>query len=198
MGHSRTTVFSHVTADSIGPQRFAQFQTEAHRARCLLVGQSHVAVTLFASHLPAEPGRWCESSAGYAVGEFHFRHYQTGMSAAIKIDLNDQIFPGDLITHLAQSSSGGSGPKLGELFPTEPDLAFFPMCAATDLESERRCFAFLAETNLSARRFCRQITLVDNVMPPALQLIRQLLQQKFAFNFPIVSRQIVQSHKLRC
>jgi hypothetical protein len=35
-------------------------------------------------------------------------------------------------------------------------------------------------------------------MPRALQLIGQLLKQKFAFNFPIVSRQIVQSHKLRC
>jgi hypothetical protein len=34
-------------------------------------------------------------------------------------------------------------------------------------------------------------------MPPALQLIRQLLKQKFAFNFPIVSRQIVHLHKVR-
>jgi hypothetical protein len=34
-------------------------------------------------------------------------------------------------------------------------------------------------------------------MPPALQLIGHLLKQKFAFNFPIVSRQIVHLHKVR-
>jgi hypothetical protein len=198
IGHSRTAVFSHVTADSSGPQRFAEFQTEAHKVRCLLVGQSHVAVTLFASHLPAEPGRWCEPAACYLVGEFHFRHYETGMSAAININLNDQIFPGDVIAYLAQTSSGGSRPKRGELFRAEPDLAFFPVRAATHLESQRRSFAFFSETDLSARRFCRQITLVDNVMPQAVQFLRELPDQKFAFNFPVVSRQIVQSHKVRC
>src|SRR5260370_27809589 len=98
MGRSRTTVFSHAMAASIGTKRFAQLQTEAHRARYLLVGQSHVAVTLFASDLPAEPGRWLESSAGYAVGELHFRNYQASMSATININLHQQISPWDFVT----------------------------------------------------------------------------------------------------
>src|SRR2546430_17739661 len=119
------------------------------------------------------------------------------MSAAINIDLDEQIFPRDLVAHLAQSSSCGSRPKLGELFRTKPDLAFFPVRAATDLESERRGFSFLAETNLSACRVGRQITLLNNVMPRALELIGRLLKQKFAFNFPIVSRLVVDSHKVR-
>ena len=89
MGRRRTTIFSHVTADSIGPQRFPQFQTKAHRVVCLLVGESHVAVTLLASHLSSKPGRRLEPAACYLVGEFHFRHYQTSMSAAVNIDLDD-------------------------------------------------------------------------------------------------------------
>src|SRR5438270_8115873 len=56
-------------------------------------------------------------------------------------------------------------------FWTEPDLAFFPVRAATDLESERHSFAFFAETNLSACGFGRQITLFNDVMARALQLI---------------------------
>jgi hypothetical protein len=35
-------------------------------------------------------------------------------------------------------------------------------------------------------------------MPQAVQFLRELPDQKFAFNFPVVSRQIVQSHKVRC
>jgi hypothetical protein len=89
MGRRRTTIFSHVTADSIGPPRFAHFQTKAHRAVCLLVGESHVAVTLLAGYLPSKPRRWLEPAACYLVGKFHFRHYQTAMSAAINIDLDD-------------------------------------------------------------------------------------------------------------
>ncbi len=197
MGQSRTTVFSHVTADSIGPQRFAHFQTKAHRVLCLLVGQSDVAVTPFASHLPSKPGRRLEPAACYLVREFHFRHYQTAMSATINIDLDESIFPGNFIPHLAQSSPCSPGPKLGELFWTELDLAFFPVRAATYLESERRSFAFFSETHLSACRFCRQITLLDNVMPRALQLIGQLPKQEFAFNFSIVSRLIFDLHKVR-
>ena len=94
-------------------------------------------------------------------------------------------------------STGSPGPKCGELFRTELDLAFFTMCAATDLESQRHSFAFFSETNLSACGFGRKITLLDNVMPRALQLIGQLSKQKFAFNFPIVSRPIVHLHKVR-
>ena len=52
------------------------------------------------------------------------------------------------------------------------NLAFFPVRAATDLESERHSFAFFAETNLSACGFGREIPMLNNVMPRALQLIR--------------------------
>ena len=55
----------------------------------LFVGQAHVAVTLFASYLSSKPVRRLEFAAGYAVGEFHLRHYETGMSAAINIDLDE-------------------------------------------------------------------------------------------------------------
>jgi hypothetical protein len=85
---SRLDLFAKNSLQSVW-QRFAQFQTEAHGVLCLFVCQPDVAVTFFASHLPPEPGRWLESSAGYAVGELHFRHYQTGMSAAINIDLDE-------------------------------------------------------------------------------------------------------------
>ena len=89
MGRRRTTIFSHVTADSIGPQRFPQFQTKAHRVVCLLVGESHVAVTFFPSHFSSKPGRWLEFSAAYAVGKLHFRYHETGVSPLININLND-------------------------------------------------------------------------------------------------------------
>ena len=197
MERRRITIFSHVTADSIGPQQFAHFQTKAHRVVCLLVGESHVAVKLLASHLPSKPGRWLEPAACYLVGEFHFRHYQTAMSAAINIDLDEQIFPGNLIANLAQSSPGSSRPKRGELFRTETDLAFFPVRAATDLESKRRSFAFFSDTHLSACRFCGQITLFDWPVAMALQFLRQLSNQKFAFNFTIVSRQVVHLHGVK-
>jgi hypothetical protein len=75
--------------DSLQPVRqgFTQFQTEAHIVS-LLVGQSHVAVTFFSRYLPAKPGRWPEFAARYTVGELYLGHYQTQMSAAININLD--------------------------------------------------------------------------------------------------------------
>ena len=77
--------------DSFQPirQRFAQFQTEAHRFSSLLVSESHVAVTFFPSHFPSKPGRRLEFSAADTVGEFHFCHHETSMSSLININLND-------------------------------------------------------------------------------------------------------------
>src|SRR6266478_305924 len=193
---SRLNLFAENSLQSVR-QPFAQFQTEAHGVLCLFVCQPDVAVTFFASHLPPEPGRRLESSASYAVGEFHFRHYQTGMSSAININLNEQIFPGNVVAYLAQTSPGSPWPKRSKLFRTEPDLAFFPVCAATHFKRKRCGFAFFAETNLPAGGFGRQITLRYRIVPPALEILRQLLNQKFAFNFPIVSRQIVQSHEMK-
>src|SRR5207248_3438644 len=70
-------------------QRFAQFQFETHRILYLLVGESHVAVTFFAGYFSSKPGRRREFSAAYAVGKFHFRHHETGVSALINVNLND-------------------------------------------------------------------------------------------------------------
>jgi hypothetical protein len=117
------------------------------------------------------------------------------MSPLININLNNQIFPGNFAAHLAQSSPGSPWPKRVELFWAEPDLAFFPVCAAAHLESQRCSRAFLAETDLSACGFTRQITLIDNIAPRSVQLIRQPLKQKFAFNFPIVSCSSTFLHK---
>jgi hypothetical protein len=58
------------------------------------------------------------------------------MSPLININLNDQIFPWNFASDLAQSSSGGAWPERLELFWAEPDLAFFPVAASTYLESQ--------------------------------------------------------------
>jgi len=105
-------------------------------------------------------------------GSIHFCHHQAGVSTLININLNDQVFPGNFATHLAQSSSGSPWPKRVELFWAQPDLAFFPVSAASHLESQRCARAFFAETDLSACGFTRQITLIDNVAARAVQLIR--------------------------
>ena len=118
------------------------------------------------------------------------------MSTLININLNNYIFPGNFAAHLAQSSPGGSRPKRIELFWAEPDLAFFPVTTAAHLESQRCGRAFFAETDLSACGLTRQITLIDNVAPRAIQLIRQPPKQKFAFNFPIVYCSSIFLHKV--
>jgi len=110
--------------------------------------------------------------AAEAVGKFHFCHHKTGVPALININLNNYIFPGNFAAHLPQSSPDGSRPKRVELFWAQPDLAFFPVSAASHLESQRCARAFFAETDLSACGFTRQITLIDNVAARAVQLIR--------------------------
>jgi len=65
------------------------------------------------------------------------------------------------------------------------------MRASPHFEGERCSFALLSKPNMSASWFGRQVTLRDLIMTTVLQLIRDLLNQKFAFNFPIVSRPIV-------
>src|SRR5437762_1738142 len=83
---SRLDLFPEDSFQPLG-QRFTQLQTEPHKSLCLLVREAHVAVTLFPSHFPSKPGRRFESSARDAVGEFHFRHYETSVSALININL---------------------------------------------------------------------------------------------------------------
>ena len=118
------------------------------------------------------------------------------MSTLININLNNYIFPGNFAAHLPQSSPGGSRPKRIELFWAEPDLAFFPVCTAAHLESQRCGRAFFAQTDLSACGLTRQITLIDNVAPRAIQPIRQPSKQKFAFNFSIVCCSTIFLHKV--
>src|SRR5206468_1713144 len=55
---------------------------------------------------------------------------------------------------------------------------------------------FFTETNLSACRFGRQITLSYRIVAAALEVLWQQPNQKFAFNFPIVPRLVVDSHKM--
>jgi hypothetical protein len=118
------------------------------------------------------------------------------MSSLININLNDQIFPGNFAAHFAQSSPGGPWPKRIELFWAEPDLAFFPVSAPAHLKGQCCSRAFLAETDLSTRGFTRQIPLIDNVAPRAIQLIWQSLEQKFAFNFSIICCSSIFLHKV--
>jgi len=118
------------------------------------------------------------------------------MSAAININLDEQISPRNFVAQLPQSSPGSPWPERGELFRAESDLAFFPVYASAHFESERCSFAFFTETDLSAGGFGRQITLRYRIVPPVLEFLRQQPNQKFAFNFPIVSRPIADLHKV--
>src|SRR5881396_185389 len=158
--------------------------------RVLLVSQSYVAITFLTGHFPPKPPGRLEFATRREVGEFHLGHYQTGMFTAININLDHQIFPGNFVAHLAQSSAGSPWPKRSELSRAKPDLAFFPMRAAANFESKRCSFALFSKPNMPASGFGRQVTLRDWIMATALQFLRELLNQKFAFNFPIVSRPI--------
>src|SRR6266699_6675633 len=181
---SRLDLFAKNSLQSVR-QRLAQFQTEAHIV-CLFVGQSHVAVTFFARHLPPKPGRGLEFSAHYTVREFHFCYHQTGMSAAININLDQQVFPENFVAQLAQPSACGRWPERCELFWAELDLALLPGSAAAHFESQRRGFPFFAEPNLPACGLCCQVTFCDNITPRMLQLLGQLFKQKLAFDFATV------------
>src|SRR6266496_3043631 len=186
---SRLDLFAKNSLQSVR-QRLAQFQTEAHIV-CLFVGQSHVAITFFARHLPPEPRRRLELPARCTVGEFYFRDHQTGMSAAININLDQQVFPGNFVAQLAQPPANGRGPKRGELFWAELDLALLPVCTAAHLESQRRGFPFFAETNLPACGLCCQITLCDDIAPRTLKFFRQQFKQKLALDFPAVWKSLL-------
>src|SRR5215831_16968775 len=70
------------------------------------------------------------------------------------------------------------------------------MAASADLKRERCSFPGLPQTNLSTSRLGCQITLLDNEASSLLQIIRQPGDQKFSFNFAVVSCSIVSSHKL--
>src|SRR5436309_8757355 len=160
-----------------------------HRS-CLLVSQSYIAITFLPGHFPAKPPGRLEFATRREVGEFHLGHYQTGMFTAININLDQQISPGNFVAHLAQSSAGSPWPQRSKLLWAELDLAFFPMRASPHFEGERCSFALFSKPNMSASGFGSQVTLRNWIMATALQFLRERLNQKFAFNFPIVSRPI--------
>ena len=150
MGRRRTKIFSHVTVDSIDPQRFAHFQTKAHRVLCLLVGESHVAVTLLAGDFAAKPPWWLEFSTARVVRKFNFRHHQTMVAAVINVDLDLQFFPGNLVTRFPQSPAFCRRPKCSELFSAQSDFAFFSArpASAAHLEGKRHHFPLFPQANM--------------------------------------------------
>jgi len=100
------------------------------------------------------------------------------------------------VAHLVQSSPSSCRPERGELFWAKLDLAFFPVCASAHFESERRGFSFSTQPHVSACALDCQITLRDRIVRPVLEFLRQPLNQKFAFDFPILRRSIVRLHKM--
>ena len=58
------------------------------------------------------------------------------------------------------------------------------MCATANFESERRSFALFPKADMPASGFGGQVTLRDLIMATVLQFLRDLPNQKFAFNFP--------------
>jgi len=84
-----------------------------------------------------------------------------------------------------------AGHSAAKLLRTQLDLALFPVCAAAHLERQRRSLALFPKPNVPASGFGRQVTLRDDVVSRAVQFLREPPHQKFAFNFPIVSRLVV-------
>jgi hypothetical protein len=118
------------------------------------------------------------------------------MSPAINIELDQQVVPGNFVAHLSQSSPDRARPERCELLRSQLNLAFFAMAPPTDLKRKRRCMPSLSKANLSAGRFRRQVTLLDNKASRPFQVVRQPVDQKFPFNFAIVSRSIISSHRM--
>jgi len=82
----------------------------------LFKGETHVAVTFFAGHLPPKPPWWFESATTGSIRKFHLRNDKTRMSPAIDIDFNQQTFARDFVTYLSQSPSGRARPEGCKLF----------------------------------------------------------------------------------
>src|SRR5207249_6964231 len=122
---------------SRGRLTFPGRSTTGFSRRVLLVSQSYVAITFLPGHFPPKPPGRLEFATRCEVGEFDLGHYQTGMFTAININLDHQIYAGNFIAHLAQSSPGSHWPKRSELFRAKPDLAFFPMRDAANFERTR-------------------------------------------------------------
>jgi hypothetical protein len=67
----------------------------------LCKGETYVAVAFFARHFPSKPPRRLESAATGSIRKFHLRDDEALVAAAIDVDLNQQTFPWDLVTHFS-------------------------------------------------------------------------------------------------
>src|ERR1700693_298074 len=143
----------------------------------LLPGQPHIAVALLAGDFAAKPTWMLKFPTARVVLKFSFRHHQTMVAAVINVDLDLQLLPGNFVAGLAQSTSLRSRPERRKLFRAQPDLAFFSAGAApaTDFERKRHHLALFSQTNVSAPRFVRQITLTQRKMSGMENLHRQAL-----------------------
>src|SRR5207249_11727886 len=115
----------------------------------------------------SKPMWWLERAAACVVVKFHFSDHQTMVAAAIYVDFDLEIFPWNLVTSLAQSTTARGRPQQGELLRTQSNFAFFARSAAANLEGERNSFGFFSQANVTAARFVREITLRDRKMARA-------------------------------
>src|ERR1043166_8895964 len=72
-------------------------------------GESHITVALFPGDFPPKPAGRFEFATARAIGKFHLRHDQTGMSPAIDIELDQPVVPGNFVAHFSQSSAAVPG-----------------------------------------------------------------------------------------
>src|SRR6476660_1788845 len=128
-------------------------------------GQSHIAVPLFAGDLTPKPARRFELAAARLAREFNFGHHQTMIAAMINVDLDLKISPRNFVAGFVQPPPRCGRPERGKLLRTQPDLAFFPHRAPSDLERKKSRFSFFAQADVPPARFIRQITLRDSEMP---------------------------------
>src|SRR5947209_18971133 len=101
------------------------------------------------------------------------------VAAAINVDFDLEIFPWNLVTGLAQSTTARGRPQQGELLRTQSNFAFFARSAAANLEGERNSFGFFSQANVTAARLVREITLRDLKMARAQNFDRQSLDLKY-------------------
>ena len=101
------------------------------------------------------------------------------VATVINVDFDLEIFPRNLVTGLAQSTTARGRPQQGELLRTQSNFAFLARSAAANLEGERNSFGFFSQANVTAARFVREITLRDRKMARAQNFDRQSLDQKF-------------------
>jgi hypothetical protein len=100
----------------------------------LFEGEANITIAFFAGYFPSKPPGRFESATASGIREFHLGHDKTCMSAAINVDFDHYVIPGNFVTHLSQSSADRTRPERCELFRAQLNLAFFAMAAPTGLK----------------------------------------------------------------